>query len=70
MSNPRSGYDSKDKIATPKVIAPEQAKYLTNLTIYYTDIERPEQVYVFVPALRRSLRISSAGRCAPLVGWT
>jgi hypothetical protein len=50
---------------------PEQARYTTTLELYFTDQEaRPfPDVYVFVPALRRSLRLSAAARCAPLLGW-
>ena len=47
---------------------PENFKYLTNLQIFYQDIKREEEDYVFVPALRRSLRLSGTARCAPLFG--
>jgi Protein of unknown function (DUF1329) len=47
---------------------PEQSKYINDLLIFYDDPARNPEVYVFVPALRRSLRLSSAARCAPLLG--
>ena len=47
---------------------PEQSKYVNDLLIFYDDPARNPEVYVFVPALRRSLRLSSAARCAPLLG--
>jgi hypothetical protein len=47
---------------------PEQSKYTNDLLIFYDDPARSPEVYVFVPALRRSLRLSSAARCAPLLG--
>jgi hypothetical protein len=47
---------------------PEQSKYVNDLLIFYDDPARDPEVYVFVPALRRSLRLSSAARCAPLLG--
>lgn len=47
---------------------PEQVKYTTELTLQYDDPTRVEEVYVFLPTLRRSLRLSSAARCAPLLG--
>ena len=43
---------------------PEQQRYATTLTIEYTDLTRPEDVYVFIPAMRRTQRLSSAGRCS------
>ncbi len=47
---------------------PEQSRYLVNLTLYYVDPTKPEDVYLFIPALRRSLRLSAAARCAPIIG--
>ncbi len=47
---------------------PEQSKYTTVLTIFWQDSLREEDDYVFVPALRRSLRLSASARCAPLFG--
>jgi hypothetical protein len=51
---------------------PEQFRYLTQLTLFYQDIKREEDGYVFVPAFRRTLRLSATARCAPLFGgdWT
>ncbi|MGH7905714.1 MAG: DUF1329 domain-containing protein [Candidatus Binataceae bacterium] len=55
-----------------EVLLPEQDKYTQNLTLYYNDPSKPEVVVLFIPALRRSLRLSTAARCAPFVGtdWT
>jgi hypothetical protein len=50
------------------VEAPEQAKYTAQLTLFYKDNQAWQDEYVFVPALRRSLRLSSAARCSPLLG--
>jgi hypothetical protein len=47
---------------------PEQSKYTTVLTIFWQDNLREEDDYVFVPALRRSLRLSASARCSPLFG--
>ena len=44
---------------------PENFKYITELTIFYQDVKRDEDNYVFLPALRRSLRTSTVARCAP-----
>lgn len=55
-----------------QLAAPEQAKYTTVLTMYYDNLAKPEDLFVFIPALRRSLRVSTAARCAPFNGtdWT
>jgi hypothetical protein len=50
------------------VQAPEQEKYTAQLSLLPEDPERVQEIYVFVPALRRSVRMSSAARCAPLLG--
>ncbi len=47
---------------------PEQSKYTADLTIFFQDNLREEENYVFIPALRRSLRLSVSARCAPLFG--
>jgi Protein of unknown function (DUF1329) len=55
-------------------LTPEQAKYTAELQLFYKDMEaRPfPDTYVFVPALRRSLRLSTTSRCSPVFGfdWT
>jgi hypothetical protein len=50
------------------VTAPEQSKYTTELTMEYDDPNKLNEIYVFLPSLRRSLRLSSAARCAPILG--
>ena len=53
---------------------PEQARYTSSLQLFYVDQESHPfpDTFVFVPALRRSLRLSSTARCSPLYGfdWT
>ncbi len=49
-------------------ITPEQAKYTSSLQNQYDDVLKFPDVYVFLPSLRRSLRLSTAARCAPLLG--
>ena len=46
------------------VLEPEQFRYFAHLSIFYQDIKRDQDAYIFIPALRRSLRISMAARCA------
>lgn len=50
------------------LLTPESQKYTTSLTINYSDLSEPEQRYVFIPALRRFLALSTAGRCSPVQG--
>jgi len=49
---------------------PEQARYTASLALYYKDQESNPfaDTYVFVPALRRSLRLSTSSRCSPVFG--
>jgi len=50
------------------VMVPEQSKYTNDLVIFYDDPATLGETFVFVPSLRRSIRLSSAARCSPLVG--
>jgi hypothetical protein len=74
ISDPGMGVDTPDQqgdifLSQNNVVwQPEQSKYTNDLLIFYDDPARDPEVYVFVPALRRSLRLSSAARCAPLLG--
>lgn len=47
---------------------PEQGKYTSVLVMFPEDPAKQEQLFVYIPALRRSLRSSSASRCAPAAG--
>jgi hypothetical protein len=47
---------------------PEQSKYTANLLIFHKNSELPQDSYVFVPALRRPLRLAVSARCAPVAG--
>jgi hypothetical protein len=53
---------------------PEQARYTASLSLFYKDQQTNPypDTYIFVPALRRSLRLSSSSRCSPVFGfdWT
>lgn len=50
------------------VAAPEQSKYTTELQLQPADPAKFQESYVFLPSLRRSLRLSSAARCSPVLG--
>jgi hypothetical protein len=47
---------------------PEQSKYTAVLTIFWREIPKDEDDYIFVPSLRRSLRLSATARCSPIFG--
>ncbi|MGH7838324.1 MAG: DUF1329 domain-containing protein, partial [Candidatus Binataceae bacterium] len=51
--------------------SPEQARYTASLELFYNDQEKNPfpDTYVFVPALRRSLRLASTARCSPVFGY-
>jgi hypothetical protein len=49
-------------------IEPEQDKYTTELTVNYADLARPEELYVFLPSLRRYQALSTRARCSPSQG--
>jgi hypothetical protein len=51
-----------------EVLAPEQSRYVTALQLFYDDPARVQETYAFIPALRRSLRLSASARCAPFAG--
>jgi hypothetical protein len=51
-----------------EVWEPEQSKYVTALQVFYDDPARVAENYAFIPALRRSLRLSASARCAPFAG--
>jgi hypothetical protein len=54
------------------VLEPEQSRYGASLNINYVDLTRPEDVYAFLPTLRRYQPVASSGRCAETEGedWT
>jgi hypothetical protein len=50
------------------VITPEQSKYTTEIELTPADPVKDPESYVFLPSLRRALRLSSAAKCAPILG--
>lgn len=57
------GAGGMDYTAWYMIEEPEEAKYTAGLTIIYSDLTRPQDVYEFTPALRRALQVSAAARC-------
>ena len=50
------------------LLLPEQSKYTTALDLQPDDPSMVQESYVFLPSLRRPLRLSSAARCSPILG--
>jgi hypothetical protein len=50
------------------IMEPEQSKYINSLQIFHDNPADLPESYVFLPSLRRSLRLTTAARCSPLVG--
>jgi hypothetical protein len=50
------------------ILSPEQTRYTTQLALQPDDPQKVQEIYVFLPSLRRSLRLSSAARCSPILG--
>jgi uncharacterized protein DUF1329 len=63
-----SGADGKYFSQFEMVEQPEQERYTAVLAISHTDLTRPEEVYVFIPSLRRYQPLSPAARCSPDLG--
>jgi hypothetical protein len=59
------GYLEADRFV---VILPEQSRYTAQLSLLPDDPAKVQEIYAFLPSLRRSLRLSSSARCAPLLG--
>jgi hypothetical protein len=51
--------------------SPEQARFTSSLNLFFVDQEKQPfpDTFVFVPALRRSLRLASTARCSPVFGF-
>jgi hypothetical protein len=50
------------------VLTPEQSKYTTEIELTPADPVKDPESYVFLPSLRRALRLSAAAKCAPILG--
>ncbi len=51
-----------------EVLSPEQSKYTAELVLFPEEVTKAQEIYVFLPSLRRSLRLSSTARCSPALG--
>jgi hypothetical protein len=64
------GYDVRGYLAAIRntITSPEEVNYLTTLSLEPDDLSVPQEFWTFLPALRRPFRLSSAARCAPVLG--
>jgi hypothetical protein len=52
-------------------LSPENQRYLTALRINYADLSKPEEVFAFIPSLRRAQQFSEVGHCGKIEhDWT
>ncbi len=68
--HPQTLPDGKGRLFASRfmVVSPEQSKYTAQLAQYSDDPTQVQELFVFLPSLRRSLRLSSASRCSPILG--
>jgi hypothetical protein len=50
------------------ILEPEQQRYTASLTIAFNDLKRQQDLYVFVPSLRRYQAVSATARCGQTSG--
>ncbi|HLI61823.1 MAG TPA: DUF1329 domain-containing protein [Terriglobales bacterium] len=75
LSDPDLGYPLNLPIAKGywllnryEVVNPEQSKYTTQVVNFPDRQDTLPENYVFLPSLRRSIRLSNAAHCAPILG--
>jgi Protein of unknown function (DUF1329) len=66
INNPMAG--SYFMSVYDEVMSPEQSKYTAELVMFPEEVTAVQEIYVFLPSLRRSLRLSSTARCSPALG--
>jgi hypothetical protein len=66
---PKAGNSQSRKLSTGVAIALNKIGFTKGkICIVCRDSTQPVDLYVFVPALRRSLRLSTTARCSPAFG--
>jgi hypothetical protein len=50
--------------------APDSMKNTMNLSYRYVDVKKPDETYLFLPSMRRTLRAEAGQRSTPLLGST
>lgn len=49
-------------------LEPENQRYNASVVISYTDLSKPQDIYAFIPSLRRSQAVASSARCSQYSG--
>ncbi len=62
------GAGPRDYTEWNMLLEPEDLKYTAWLMVIYTDLTQPEDMYQFIPSLRRVNTVSSSNRCNPVGG--
>ena len=52
------------------ILEPEQERRTASLTIAYNDLKRVQDLYAFIPSLRRYQPVSTTARCGQTPAWT
>ncbi|MGD0290203.1 MAG: DUF1329 domain-containing protein [Candidatus Binataceae bacterium] len=61
---------AEDKFYTEwfMTLEPENERYNASVVISYTDLTREQDIYAFIPSLRRAQRVASSARCSQYSG--
>jgi hypothetical protein len=65
LSKYAPGYLEADRFET---LEPQQYKYTTQLSLQPDDPSRVQEMYLFDPSIRRSIRMSTSARCSAMTG--
>jgi hypothetical protein len=49
-------------------LEPENERYNASVIISYLDLSKPQDIYTFIPSLRRAQRVASSARCSKYSG--
>jgi hypothetical protein len=49
-------------------LEPENERYNASVVISYLDLSKPQDIYAFIPSLRRAQRVASSARCSQYSG--
>jgi Protein of unknown function (DUF1329) len=62
------GADDKFYTEWFMTLEPENERYNASVVISYADLSKPQDIYAFIPSLRRAQRVASSARCSQYSG--
>jgi hypothetical protein len=67
---PSATSGAEDKFYTEWImtVEPENERYNASVVISYTDLSKEQDIYAFIPSLRRAQRVASSARCSQYGG--